>query len=66
MEDSKKEEKVMTPLIAKGYLLIALGYVGLSDSKIDEILEAFDEAVEVYTVYAMEAKPISNTNKTKK
>ena len=65
-ESSKKEEKVMTPLIAKGYLIVALGLLGMSDHMTDKILDAFDEAIEEYTIYAVASKPISNTNKTKK
>ena len=65
-ESMKNEEKVMTPLIAKGYLIVALGLLGMSDHMTDKILDAFDEAIEEYTIYAVASKPISNTNKTKK
>lgn len=62
-ESKKKEENVMTPLIAKGYLIVALGLLGMSDNMTDKILDAFDETIEEYTIYAVASKPISNTNK---
>ena len=61
MDETKKEEKLLTPLVAKGYLILALGLIGVSDHMTEKILDSFDEAINDYTVYAFESKPISNT-----